>query len=265
MINRIFFLSIVLFLSLTSFTTAKESLPAEVENVGIIENIGSVLPDNLVFYDHQGNSKQIKDIFNSDKPTILNFVYYTCPMLCNLLADGLLFGITELDNTFLERFNIVTISMDHRDNKDTTALFREKYLSKLSSNNKSIKWDFYYADKSQFDQLAKLVGFNYRFIPQTQEYSHAAGIYLISPNNKITRYLYGISFQPQDLKLAVLESMEEKSVKTVDKMLLFCYNYDPDKRGYVLQAWKIMRTGGVLTVLSVILLFFYLKRSEKRE
>ena len=186
-------------------------------------------------------------------------------MLCNLLADGILFGISELDNTFLERFNIVTISMDHRDNKESAALFRQKYLSKLNDNNKNVNWNFYYADKDQFNELADVVGFKFRFIEATQEYSHAAGIYLISPNRKINRYLYGISFQPQDIKLSVLEAMEEKSVKTVDKMLLFCYNYDPDKRGYVLQAWKIMRTGGVLTVISVILLFFYLKRSEKRE
>lgn len=233
----------------------------ELMGIDIIEHLGDSLPLNLSFVDDKGNQVTLSDYFKGDKPVLLTLGYYECPMLCNLVFNGVSEGIKELGWVPGEKYEVVSISIDPLETFELAAAKKANYIKNLEMPEAAAGWHFLVTGSENAKTLADAIGFEYYYVEDRDEYAHAAAAYLISPEGVISRYLYGIQYTGTNLKLGLLEASEGKIGSTLDRILLYCYRYDPDAKGYVLFAQNAMRVGGVATIFLIALLVgsLYLK------
>ena len=227
---------------------------AELMGIDIIEHLGDSLPLNLSFVDDNGIKVTLSDYFKGDKPVLLTLGYYECPMLCNLVFNGVSEGIKELGWVPGEKYQVISVSIDPLETAELAANKKANYIKFLEMPGASTGWHFLVTESENAKTLADAIGFEYYYVEDRDEYAHAAAAYLISPDGVISRYLYGIQYTGINLKLGLLEASEGKIGSTMDKILLYCYRYDPDAKGYVLFAQNAMKVGGVVTVVLIALL-----------
>lgn len=246
---------------LAVWARADDNLPRQLEGVGIDEKLGSQVDLDLTFVAENGYPVPLRTYFQKGRPVLLNLVYYTCPMLCNLILNGTTSAIREIPWTPGQEYEMVTVSIDPRDNFDTARKKKAVYLA--SYDRPAPGWHFLADDHENVRKLAAQVGFRYRWDEQSEQYAHAAAIVVLTPEGKVSRYLYGIKFKPRDLRLALTEASENKlGPMTVDRFLLLCFHYDPKAHSYVPFATNIMRGGGVIVVLILGTVLFQLFRRE---
>ena len=241
--------------------SAEPSLPPQLEGIGIEERLGRQIDLDLQFTDERGYQVPLRNFFHKDKPVLLNLVYYACPMLCNLVLNGQTQVLREIPWTPGEEFEIVTVSIDPSESFDLAVRKKQMYLE--SYGKRAPGWHFLTDYKGNVKKLAGQVGFQYRWDERSQQFAHAAAITFLTPEGKVSRYLYGIRFKARDVRLALTEASESKLGITVDKVLLFCFHYDPAARSYVLFARNVMRGGGILTILIFGAILFGLWRGER--
>lgn len=233
------------------WTFAAEQIPQSLKNIGIEEHIASNLDTSLTFTTHEGQTLSLQAIVNNNLPIVLNLAYYSCPMLCHLVASGLVESMNQVNLALGKDYQVVTLSIDPNDTQESAIHFREKYLAKL--NKKYEKgWYFLTGTPENINKIAKELGFLYSYNPETKQFAHSAALTILNKNAVISRYLYGIEYRPFDLKMSLIESNHEAERSAVERVLLFCYNYDPLSRKYVLYAMNMMRAGGVITLLLMI-------------
>jgi protein SCO1/2 len=238
---------------------SSEVVPAELRDIQIEDKFGTVLPRDLLFVNHEGKTVTLGSVLGGSQPTILVLAYYRCPMLCTVVFNGLLDGMKDLKLDAGRTYRVVSVSIDPRDTVERAAHKRTAYLA--SYNRPGADWTFLTdpTGKSS-EELAKAVGFHYRYDKAGDQYAHAAGAFVIGPDGRVARTLYGISFPADTLKLALVEAGDGKVGSAWDKIRLFCFHYDPNARGYVASAWVIMRLGGVAVVAALGILLLVLWR-----
>ncbi|MDP6418337.1 MAG: SCO family protein [Candidatus Krumholzibacteria bacterium] len=241
----------------------QESEPAELEGIGIDDRAGAQLPLDLVFRDSRGEMRELGEFFDGEHPVLLSLVYYNCPMLCNLVLDSMIAGLRDLEWSAGEEFSILTVSIDPRDSVEDSAQKRSHLLASYGREGSEDAWKLLTASSEVTRALADSLGFRYRFDEETGEYLHAAGIFALSPDGKLSRCLYGVDYPERDLRLSLLEAGEGRIGKARDHFLLYCFAYDPEQGAYSLQAMNIMRAGGSLTLL--LLGAFLLKRKRRAD
>lgn len=237
-------------------------MPAELDGIGIVEKPGVELPRDLTFTDQDGKSVKLGEYFDGQRPVVLVLAYYECPMLCTMVLNGLEAGLKQLAWKVGDNFRVVTVSIDPRDTVERARAKRENQIASYGRAIGPREWDFLVSDAATSKQLADAVGFHYRWDPVGKQFAHAAGAFVITPQGKLSRTLFGITFPEKSLRLALLEASQGKLGNAWDHVLLFCYHYDPAARGYVLGARRVMKAGGVLTVLGLGLLFALLARRK---
>lgn len=263
-------LTICLFLSFFSLLpqtlTAAESTPVELKDVGIQEHLGEQITLSLPFLDQNGNEVTLAKYFHKDKAVLFAFVYYECPGLCTFVLNGMINGLRDVQLTPGNDFEIVVVSID---STETPALAKEKlatYLKMYGKNSSENGWHFLTGSEESIQQITKEIGFSYIYDAEQKQFAHASAIYTLTPNGKISRYLFGIEYAPRDLKLALLEASEGKLGNLIDKLLLYCYHYDPKGKKYALLAVNIMKIAGVITLLGLgILIHLLMKKRKKAE
>lgn len=238
-------------------------LPQELENVGVVEHLGEMLPLDVKLTDSEGRQVELREYFGKGRPVVLNLGYYGCPMLCGLVIKGLTNSIKELDYLPGREFDVVTVSIDPKEDTKLAKEKRASVLEELGRPGAEKGWFFHTAEAGEIERLAQAVGFQYRWDEKDQQWAHAASIAVISPDGKIARYLYGIEYPAGHMKLAVLEASEGKVGKTIDRLLLFCFHYDDDSKEYVLFARNLMRLGGVITLVTIGALLLVSWRRER--
>jgi protein SCO1/2 len=239
-----------------------QSLPANLVDVGIEEHLGETVPMDARFKDETGKEVELASYFKPGKPVLLNFAYFQCPMLCNMVLNGMLEGMKKIDWTAGNEFEVVTISIDPRETPELAAAKKQSHIEALGKPEAAPGWHFLTGDEKQIDKVANAIGFKYQYIKASNEYAHAAGVFTISPAGKISRYLYGVEFKKKDLRLALLDASEGKALSIGDKLVLFCYRYDANAKGYVLFARNFMKGGGYVVVACLALLLGGLWRKE---
>ncbi len=252
----------LLFFSFCSF--AIERIPDEFVNTKIIEKLGKPALLDLQLTNSKGELVNLADYLNKG-PVILNFAYFTCPRLCHLIVDGMVQGLNNVKDRDLDMLQVLTISFDHRDTLETAQNFANKYRDSLKSfNSKADSWEFFFGSEAVVKQLADSVGFRYYFNEKSNQYAHSSALIFLSPSGLITRYLYGITFRPFDLSMSITESNKNNVISTVESLLLFCYNYDPNEQGYVLEAVKLMKLAGTVTIFLIVFLIYRLNRQGRK-
>jgi len=228
-----------------------EPLPKALEGVGISERPGAQVPLDLEFAAEDGQPVRLSQYVTGKRPVILTLNYYRCPMLCGLLLSGLLDGLKELPWTPGNEFEVVTVSIDPLETPKLAMLKKESYMTELGRPAAAAGWHFLTGKERSIKALASSVGFGYRYDDERQQYAHAAGIFLLTPDGRVARVLYGVVFEPRTLRLALTEAGEGKVGTTTDEALLFCYHYDANAGRYVVAAGNIMRLGGAATAVVV--------------
>ncbi len=252
---------IVVFAALAGAQSAGEKPPPELEGVQVTEHLGAQIDLDLQFTAEDGYQHSLREYFKSGRPVILNLVYYTCPMLCNLVLNGQVAALRKIDWTPGKEFEIVTISIDPTENY---GIARSKKASYLESYERPAPgWHFLTDYNGSTARLASQVGFNYKLDDKTGQYAHAAVIFVITPEGKVSRYLYGINFKPFDIRLALAEAAKEHFGASVESFLLYCFHYDPVARSYTLFARNVMRIGGFFTMLILGWILFRLWRRDR--
>jgi len=251
--------------ALPSFAQRAEPLPRELKGVGITEHPGARLPLDLEFTADDGKPVLLSRYFSGGRPVILTLNYYRCPMLCGLLLNGVVEGLKELSWSPGKEFEVVTVSIDPQETATLARLKKEGYITELGRPGAASGWHFLTGREANIKKLADAVGFGYRYDTERQQYAHPAGIFLVTPDGRMARYLYGVVFEPRTLKLALTEAGEGKVGNAGDQILLYCYHYDANAGRYVIAATNIMRLGGVTTALVVGLWLFSAWRRGARK
>lgn len=226
----------------------------ELELIGIEEHLGEKIDLDLQFTDESGQSVTLGDYFNQDKPVLLSLVYFTCPMLCNLTMNGMNEAFGQLAWLPGDQYEVVSVSIHPEETPELALTKKNNYMNKLNRPGAENGWHFLTGSKESSEALAAQVGFKYFWNEEQQQYAHASAIYILTTDGSISRYMYGISFPETDLRLGLVEAGDGKIGSSYDQLLLYCFHYDPDAKGYVAVAGNIMRLGGGVTLAFVILL-----------
>jgi protein SCO1/2 len=243
-----------------------EPVPKPLARVGVEEKPDAALPLQLLFKDDAGRDVTLGSYFRPGRPVLLTLNYYRCPMLCTLELNGLVLGMKGLAWTPGEEFTIVTVSFDPRETPALARAKKQSYLEDLGKPSAEAGWHFLTGSAASIEALTRSVGFSYEYDKDTDQFGHAAVVMLATPEGRVSRYLYGVRFEPATLKLALLEASKGKIGSTWDRFILYCYHYDADQGRYAVAAMSIMRAGGALTVLvlGVVIGGFWLRDRRHR-
>ena len=234
--------------TLSAQTIPASTLPSALRGVGLDQRLGDQVPLDLVFRDERGDPVSL-DRYFGDRPVILALVYYECPMLCSLQLGGLVRSLRALTLNPAEDFEIVTISFDPGETPAVAAQRKAAYLERYARAGAETGWHFLTGSQESIQLLTEAVGFRYAYDPKTDEYSHAAGIVVLTPEGRISRYFYGIEYPARDLRLGLVEASDHQIGSFVDQVLLFCFHYDPLEGKYNFAIMNGLRAGGLATVL----------------
>jgi protein SCO1/2 len=247
---------------------ADTKLPAELEGIDILDRRGAELPRELAFVDQDGRAVKLGDYLDGERPLVLVLAYYQCPMLCSLVLNAVVDGAKGLGFEAGESYRILTVSIDPRDGAQLAAGKRKAYHEALGLDAPAPRaWDFLVqrpGDEASVKQLARTIGFEYRWDAATEQFAHAAGVFVFTPDGRLSRTLTGIQFPSKDLRLSLVEASEGKLGSAWDKVLLLCYHYQPGE-GYSVAIMRIMRLGGALFVIGLAAFLIHLWRRERSQ
>ena len=230
-----------------------EGTPSQIvpglDRIGVDEHLEAPMPRDLAFRDHEGRPVRLGDFLDGRRPVLLNFAYHTCPTLCSMVLDATVNGMKGIPWSAGEEFEVVTISIDPRDTPERAAAKRRELLAKYGRPSAARGWHFLVGDQDAIDAATRAAGIRYFYDAQGEQYAHPATLLFLTPAGRIARYLYGIQFNPSDVRLALLEASEGRSISTAEQLIMYCYHYDASERGYALVAMNVMKLGGLLTLL----------------
>jgi len=246
----------------SSAAFSQSPLPEGVRNVGIDQRLNEQLPLDIEFRNEEGRLVNLGQFFH-DKPVVLSLVYHECPMLCNEVLEGMLRAFRVLRFDVGKEFDVLTVSFNPREDAPLAKSAKESYVRRYKREGAAEGWHFLTGDQTSIDRLTKAVGFRYRYDAQKNQYAHAGGIMVLTPQGRLSRYFYGIEFAPKDLRLGLIEASQNKIGSIVDQVLLFCYHYDPVTGKYGLVILTTLRIVGVLFVLGLTLYVILMLRRER--
>jgi protein SCO1/2 len=245
--------------------TSSNGLPNVLQEIGIEQKLGETLPLDAEFRDENGNAVLLGDYFGKKRPVVLALVYYECPMLCNQVLNGLTGSLKGISFDAGKDFDVVAVSFDAREN-DKPGLAQNKktsYLERYGRPGSESGWHFLTGTQESIDKLTQATGFKYKWDEPSNQFAHGSAIMVVTPEGKLSRYLYGIDYSPKDLKFAMMDSGESKIGNPAEQLFLYCYHYDPSTGKYGLAIMKVMRLGGILTLLGIVAMFFLFWRYNK--
>ena len=224
--------------------------PVMLQGIDLEQRLGTQVPLDIRLRDSTGRQVQLGAYFR-DKPVILSLAYYSCDNLCPLSLDGLVKAMRVLPLVLGKDFTVVTVSIDPRDTPELAAATKQRYVRRYARAGDGEGWHFLTGDAEATRRLAQAVGFRYTYDPAQEQYAHASGIMVLTPAGVTARYFYGIEYAPRDLRFGLVEAAAHTIGTPIDRLLLFCYHYDPRTGQYGLIVMPILRLAALLTVLGL--------------
>ena len=238
-------------------------VPHELQGVDDEEKPNAQVPLDAPFVAEDGSPIRLRDLMRPDRPVILQLGYNRCPMLCNLVLNGAVNGLKGVDWNAGDQFDLVSISVAPTETPELAKVKKDGYVLEYGRDGATRGFRFLTGPAASSHAVADAVGFRFRE-QENGEIAHAAVLFVLTPEGRVSRYLYGTKFDPKDLRLALLEASEGKIGTTLDRFILWCHVYDPDARGYVLFAVRLMQLGGLVTLVVLGAGLFWLFRSGPR-
>jgi protein SCO1/2 len=256
-----------LFLVICAVCLAAEEdlkLPPVLEGIGIDQKLNSQVPMDTAFRDETGGAVTLGSLMQG-KPAVLALVYYTCPMLCSQILQGVVSGLKPLSLAPGRDFNVIAISIDPRDTPAAAAEKRQEYARRYSFRHMSTDgWHFLTGTQEAIHAVTEAVGFRYRWDERSQMFIHASGVMILTPEGRAARYFYGVEYEPKDLKLGLIEASNRKIGSVVDRVLLFCYHYDPSQGKYSTAVLNLLRAAAALMACGLAIALAILWRRDLR-
>ncbi len=242
---------------------ANTQVPPQLREVGIDQRLNEPLPLDLVFQDEDGRPVALRQFFTG-KPVVLTLVYYECPMLCNLVLNGVLRAIRAVSFDAGRDYEIVTVSIDPREKPSLATLKKRRYASGYGRPGAGTGWHFLTGQEPAIRELARAAGFRYTYDAARGQFAHAAGFMVATPEGRLARYFYGVEYSARDLRLALVEASAGRIGSPVDQILLYCFHYDPETGKYGPVILNIVRAAGLATLLTLGAFLLVMFRRERR-
>jgi protein SCO1 len=240
------------------------NLPPDLSGIGIEQRLNAQIPLDMTFRDESGASVQLRSFFGS-KPVVLAPVYYRCPMLCSQILSGVVAGLRPLSLKPGRDFDVVAISFDPADTPAEAMLKRTQYSHSYSSRAGVNGWHFLVGSQAAITPVMQAIGFHYRWDPVHKMFIHASGVMIATPEGRVARYLYGVEYEPKDLKLSLVEASHNRIGSAVDQILLFCYHYDPKTGKYGAVVLGSLKIGAIFLLIAMSVGLFFLWRRDLRK
>jgi len=235
----------------TNMGPTAATLPPALQNVGFEPQLNAQMPLDLAFRDETGRSVQLREYFGQ-KPVVLAFVYYGCPMLCDQVQQGVVGTLRMLSFNPGRDYEVVFVSFDSRETPGMAADKKKTALSHFRRPETDSGWHFLTGPQQSIDAATHAANFRYNFFAKTNLFAHASGVMVLTPDGRISRYFYGVEYPGRDMRLGLVDASAGKIGTPIDHVLLFCYQYDPTAATYSASILKIIRLGGVLTILCIV-------------
>jgi protein SCO1 len=239
-------------------------VPPALTDIGIDEKSGQQVPLDLQFVDETGQIVRLGKYFNQGRPVLLQLSYFGCPMLCGLVSDGMVESLNALKLEMGKDFEVINLSFDTTERPALAAQKKKSFLEAYDRPAGGEAWHFLTGQEPQINELVDAVGFRYAWDSRSRQFSHPAVLILLTPDGRVSRYLYGVKFDPRTLRLSLVEASEGTIGTTTDRFLLACFHFDPKTGQYSVAAMRIMRTGGVVTVITLAVVIGTALRRESR-
>jgi protein SCO1/2 len=244
----------------------KPALPGALQGVGIDQRLDQQVSLDLMFKDEAGRPVPLSTYFQRGKPVILALVYYRCPMLCTQILNGLASSLKAVSLDPGKDFEIVAVSFDPKDTPETAASKKQLYLRRYGRADSANGWHLLTGDEGNIRALTDAVGYHYKYDAATDQFAHASGIMVLTPEGRLSRYFYGVEYAPRDVRLGLVEASRNKIGSPVDQILLFCYHYDPATGKYGAVVMNLVRFAGAsFTLVCGVFLFVFLRRDLHRD
>lgn len=236
------------------------------QKMDVVEHLGDTIPMDIPLIDDAGRARVTGDYFQDGRPVLLILGYYSCPMLCNLVLNGATEAAKKLSWMPGKEYHILYVSIDPLETAILAAAKKENYVENFGRSETSDGWTFCVTSEADSRRLADAVGFRYFYDARQKQYAHPAVLTILTGRGVVSRYLYGIEFKERDMKMALLEASSGRIGTTLDRIILYCYHYDPEAGGYVVMAGNVMKLGGGLTLVGMALFLAFLWwREQKRK
>ncbi|MGH9868695.1 MAG: SCO family protein [Candidatus Polarisedimenticolia bacterium] len=242
---------------------AGQGLPEAVRDVTIVQKLGEAVPADTIFVDDQGRQVRLGDYFGQ-RPVLLSFVYYECPMLCTLVLNGVVRVLRAVDLEPGKDFEIVTVSIDPRETPELARVKKQQYVDSYRKEGAREGWHFLTGSAASIERLTEAAGFRYRYDESTGQFAHASAIMLLTPDGRLHRYFHGVEYAPRDLRLGIVDAGQGRIGSRVDTLLLYCFHYDPVTGRYGLAIMTLIRALGVATVAAIAAFVVTAVRRDRR-
>ena len=221
----------------------------EIQDVTLVEKLNTQVDPNLTFMDGDGQTVALKDYFGKGRPVVLNLVYYSCPMLCGMVLQGVVRSLKQVPYTPGQDIEVVTISFDPKETSVLAAAKKNTIMEDYARPGSDKGWHVLVDKEGSAKRLADQIGFKFKWDDETKQFAHPSVTIVLTPEGKVSRYLGGIDYAQRDMRLALTEASQGKIGTISDRFMLYCYKYDPSSRSYVMAATNTMKVGGVLIML----------------
>ena len=235
----------------TTIQPPASAKPTSVADVGIDQKLGTAVPGDLTFTDDAGKVVKLSDYYKLNRPVLFTLVYYGCPRLCTTVLNEMNKAITPMSLNPGSDYEIVVVSFDPRETADLSAKKKAEYTRSYKRPNTEHGWHFLTGDEANIKALTQAVGFRYAWDEKHNQYIHAGGVMVLTPDGRTSKYFYGVDYVPRDIKFALMEAGNGKVGSATDQVLLYCFQYDPHSGKYSVAVLNLVKIGGLLTVLAV--------------
>ena len=254
-------LALALLLFANSGLMAQDPPAGVLAQIGIDQKLNAQIPLDLPFKDESGTSVQLRDFFHG-KPVILSLVYYECPMLCSMTLNGLVRSMRPLAFNIGEEFEVVTVSFDSNEPPALAAAKKNVYVKDYGRDGAAAGWHFLTGSKDSTQRLTESVGYRFQWDESTNQWAHISAIMVLTPDGRLSQYLYGIEFSSRDLRMSLVKASENKIGTIVDRILLYCYHYNPETGKYGLVIMRVVRLASLTTILALAAFIIHSRRRE---
>lgn len=237
-------------------------MPGPLKEVRIDQKLGAQLPLDTEFTDEDGNTVKLGD-FYGEKPVILAFVYYKCPMLCTLVLNGAAKSLGVLEFDVGNEFDVIAISFAPDEGPEHATERKAATITRYGREATAEGWHFLTGSEESIQAVTNAAGFQYAYLEDSDEYAHASAIIVSTPEGKLAQYFYGLEYPPKDIRLALVEASENKIGNVVDQLLLYCFRYDPQTGKYTAMTMRILRIVGAIFSLSIMTFLWIMWRRER--